>query len=89
MQKKPDDMALAGARPASKGFNVALRQGTKPPPAPAQRAVATSNDLLDVRFASKKTPGEHFHEERIGHGRPRRNAPTSHTLREHVCAAAQ
>src|ERR1700687_5877328 len=89
MNKKPGDLALPGAGAPDEDLDVSLRQGPQPAPPPTQHAAATSNDLLDGRFASQKAPGKHSHEGSIRHGRRRQNAPTSQTLREKICASAQ
>ena len=89
MKKKPNYVAMSRPSPAGKGFDVTLRQRPEPPPASPEDVTAASNDLLDRRFGSKKAAGEHSYKEWIGHGRQRQSTPTSHTLREPICAVAQ
>ena len=74
---------------AGDGVDISLRQRPEPTPRSAKCAAPAGDDLFNGRLAGKKGSRQDAQKGWIRHRRRRRNAPTSLTLREHVCVVAQ
>ena len=78
---------MSGADLLRERFNIATCNGLKPTPWAAEGSACTFNDLFNGRVARENGAGQCIHKRRIGRFAEQRNAPTSLTLREQICAA--
>ena len=86
LQARTEPRRDAGDECESHRFDIAPGNGPKPAPGPAERAAGAGNHLLDSGFTGEKGSGQCTDKRPVRHGRRRRNAPTSLTLREPFCA---
>jgi len=89
VEKELNHVPMPGTKTITESLNIALGYGAKPAPGPAESAAGAGHSLFDGGLTRKKRAGQRSQERRIGRLTKQRNAPTSLTLRELLCAAAQ